>query len=979
MLRPSGLPLRSLAEVGARLGTEARGAGSRDLDEPVVSGVSLDSRAVRPGDLYAAPAGSRAHGADFAAAAAAAGAVACLTDEAGAARSLAAGLATYVVPAPRAVLGGLAAWVYGEPADDLTLIGITGTNGKTTTAHLLDGGLRAAGLRTGLVGTIETRVGDDVLPSVRTTPEAPELQALLAVMREHGVRAVAMEVSSHALAMGRVDGTTYDVAVFTNLSEDHLDFHADLEDYFAVKATLFTPARSRLGVIDVDDAYGRRLVGLATVPVVTVSPSGGAADWRVEDVELRPDGGRFVLAGPDALRLDCSTALAGDFNLANAALAVVALVQAGVDPRKAAAGVASCPGVPGRMERVEAGADGPLALVDFAHSPDALRAAARHRTGAGRRRWPARRRPRLRRGPRPGQAAGYGCDRGARCRCRRPHQRQPALRGPAADHRRGPRGRGPGAGRGRRRAGRGRAGPADRHPAGSVAGRARRRARGGRQGSRDRPGGGRGRPPVRRPRGARRGAPGGHLVSRLSLAEIAQAVGGTVGGGDPSVTVAVDRTAVDSRAVEPGGLFVAVDGERVDGHDFVAAAVAGGAVAALVARDVPEPHVQVDDPVPALGRLARGHVDALLPGLAVVGVTGSSGKTSTKDLLAAVLEPLGPTVAPRGSLNTEVGVPITALRADVATRHLVVEMGARGPGHVAELCRITPPRIGVVLNIGAAHAGEFGSPEATARAKSELVAALPSAAEGGVAVLNADDPLVAAMSEVTAARVVRFGLGPDADVRAVDVRLDGSGRPTFTLRAGDRDPVEVALPLHGAHHVSNALAAAAVGLELGATPADVSAALATAVPRSRWRMEVVERADGVTVVNDAYNANPDSVRAALAALTAIAGERRSWAVLGEMLELGAASTAEHEQVGRLARRSGVGRLVVVGEGARAVHTGALAEGAVDGEGSVVVADVRAALDLLSDAVQPGDVVLVKASRSSGLEKVAEGLLAEAGR
>ncbi len=467
-------------------------------------------------------------------------------------------------------------------------------------------------------------------------------------------------------------------------------------------------------------------------------------------------------------------------------------------------------------------------------------------------------------------------------------------------------------------------------------------------------------------------------MSRMSLAEIAQAVGGTVGG-DPSVTVAVDRTAADSRAVEPGGLFVAVDGDRVDGHDFVAAAVAGGAVAALVARDVPEPHVLVDDPVPALGRLARGHVDALLPGLVVVGVTGSSGKTSTKDLLAAVLEPLGPTVAPRGSLNTEVGVPITALVADGHTRHLIVEMGARGLGHVAELCRITPPRIGVVLNIGAAHAGEFGSPEATARAKSELVAALPSAADRGVAVLNADDPLVTAMSEVTAARVVRFGLGPDADVRAVDVQLDGSGRPAFSLLAGDHDPVEVTLPLHGAHHVSNALAAAAVALELGATPGEVAAALATAVPRSRWRMEVVERADGVTVVNDAYNANPDSVRAALAALTAMAGERRSWAVLGEMLELGAASTAEHEQVGRLARRAGVARLVVVGEGARAVHSGALAEGAVDGEGSIVVADVPAALELLTHAVQPGDVVLVKASRSSGLEKVAEGLLAEAGR
>jgi UDP-N-acetylmuramoyl-tripeptide--D-alanyl-D-alanine ligase len=242
-------------------------------------------------------------------------------------------------------------------------------------------------------------------------------------------------------------------------------------------------------------------------------------------------------------------------------------------------------------------------------------------------------------------------------------------------------------------------------------------------------------------------------------------------------------------------------------------------------------------------------------------------------------------------------------------------------------------------------------------------------------VLNADDPLVAAMAGVTPARVVTFGLGPDAGVRADEVRLDPLGRASFLLRAGDLGAVEVTLPLHGAHHVGNALAAAAVALELGATPAGVADALATATPRSRWRMEVVERADGVTVVNDAYNANPDSVQAALAALAAMANGRRTWAVLGEMAELGAASPAEHEQVGRLARKSGVTRLLVVGAGARGMHSGALAEGAVDGEGSIVVADVPAALELLTAELRPGDLVLVKASRSSGLERLAEELLA----
>jgi UDP-N-acetylmuramoyl-L-alanyl-D-glutamate--2,6-diaminopimelate ligase len=381
-LRPAGVPARSLADIAARLGTaDPDGAGTATE----VRGVTHDSRAVRPGDVYAALPGSRAHGAEFAAQAAEAGAVACLTDPAGAERARAAGLATYVVEDPRRVLGPLAAWVYGEPAAALTTIGVTGTNGKTTTAYLLESGLRADGRRTGLVGTIETRIGDEALASVRTTPEAPDLQALLAVMRERGVTGVAMEVSSHALALGRVDGTTYDVAVFTNLSEDHLDFHADLDDYFTAKASLFTPERSRAAVVDVDDEHGAQLARRTAVPVVTVSPSGGPADWRVEDAEVGAGGSTFTLAGPDGLRLAAGTALVGDFNVANAALAVVALVQAGCDPQAAAAGVAACPGVPGRMERVGDGYDGPLALVDYAHSPDALeRLLATCRTLAGR-------------------------------------------------------------------------------------------------------------------------------------------------------------------------------------------------------------------------------------------------------------------------------------------------------------------------------------------------------------------------------------------------------------------------------------------------------------------------------------------------------------------------------------------------------------------------------------------------------------------
>jgi UDP-N-acetylmuramoyl-L-alanyl-D-glutamate--2,6-diaminopimelate ligase len=361
----------SIAELAARLGAEPPEPPS----DAVVTGVTHDSRAVQVGDIYAALPGARTHGARFATVARDGGAVACLTDADGADEAAAAGLATYVVEDPRRVLGPLAAWIYGEPARALTTIGVTGTNGKTTTAYLLEAGLRAAGRATGLIGTIETRIGDEAVPSVRTTPESTDLQALFAVMLERGVDAVAMEVSSHALALGRVDGTTFDVAVFTNLSQDHLDFHPDLESYFQAKASLFTPEHARVAVLDVDDAHGARLAGLAAeagLPVVTVSPGGNPkAAWRVQDVVGAATGSTFTLRGPGDVAVRAGTRLLGVFNVDNAALAVVALVAVGADPAVAAAGVAACPGVPGRMERVETGAKF-LALVDYAHSPDSL-------------------------------------------------------------------------------------------------------------------------------------------------------------------------------------------------------------------------------------------------------------------------------------------------------------------------------------------------------------------------------------------------------------------------------------------------------------------------------------------------------------------------------------------------------------------------------------------------------------------------------
>ena len=459
----------------------------------------------------------------------------------------------------------------------------------------------------------------------------------------------------------------------------------------------------------------------------------------------------------------------------------------------------------------------------------------------------------------------------------------------------------------------------------------------------------------------------------LSLGEVAGVVRGDVSPGDADVLVE-GPVVVDSRLAAPGGLFVALVGERVDGHAYVDAARAAGAVATLATRPVPGPHVVVDDAVIALGRLARAVVDrlALAGDLQVVGLTGSSGKTGTKDLLAQVLATSGATVAPEGNFNNEIGLPLTALTADGGTRYLVMEMGARGAGHIRYLAGITPPRVGLVLNVGAAHASEFGSLQDTARAKSELVQALPDDRVGGVAVLNADDPLVVAMAQATGARVVTFGVRAPADVRAQDVTLDPLGRARFTLVAGDAR-AGVSLQVHGGHQVSNALGAAAVALEVGLDLPSVAAALSAATARSRWRMEVTERPDGVTVVNDAYNANPDSMLAALRTLQVMgrSGERRTWAVLGEMAELGPGGASAHEDLGRAVSRLAVSRLVVIGSAAAGIHAGAVAAGSRD---AALVDDVDAALALLRDELRPGDVVLVKASRSVGLEKLAAALL-----
>ena len=378
-LRPRRVPLRPLAGLAVLLGVKTAG---RDAPGPLtaasgsrgVCGITHDSRRVHPGDLYAALPGASYHGGRFCAQAAGAGAAAVLTDPAGKELAIRSGLPVFVVSNPRARLGEVASWIYGHPSGRLTLIGVTGTSGKTTTTYLLESGLRTAGHLTGLVGGVQTRIGDVTADSALTTPEATDLQALLAAMVEQGVTAAAMEVSSHALAQGRVAGTSYDVAVFTNLSQDHLDFHETIDAYFAAKAALFTPDYARAGVVNLDDEHGRILAAAPRIPLTTYSAAGHpAADWRAADVRGGSDGSAFRVVGPGGVEADASVALPGPFNVANALAAIVALVESGVGIATAVRGVAACPGVPGRLERVEAGQDFTV-LVDYSHKPGAVRA-----------------------------------------------------------------------------------------------------------------------------------------------------------------------------------------------------------------------------------------------------------------------------------------------------------------------------------------------------------------------------------------------------------------------------------------------------------------------------------------------------------------------------------------------------------------------------------------------------------------------------
>ncbi|WP_433635491.1 UDP-N-acetylmuramoyl-tripeptide--D-alanyl-D-alanine ligase [Nocardia sp. CA-120079] len=454
----------------------------------------------------------------------------------------------------------------------------------------------------------------------------------------------------------------------------------------------------------------------------------------------------------------------------------------------------------------------------------------------------------------------------------------------------------------------------------------------------------------------------------MTLAEVAQATGGYLDGTSDELATVTASTAFDSRNVVAGGLFACLAGARTDGHNYAADAIGAGAVAVLATRPTGVPGVIVGDVVTAMSDLAR-EVAARYTGT-VLAITGSAGKTSTKDLLTQILARHGRVIATERSFNNEIGFPHTVLRVEADTDFLVLEMGARGKGHIEQLARIARPTIGAVLGVGSAHLGEFGTQEAIAEAKRELVEALD---EADTAVLNADDPLVRAMADHTIAHVLWFGTSADADVRAENVTLDDQARACFTLRY-DTDSAPVRLRVVGEHHLTNALAAAALALSAGVPLSAVVEALNEATLLSGSRMEVSTRGDGVTIINDAFNASPESVSAALRSLAIIAADDRpSIAVLGEMRELGDRAPQLHEEIGRQVAGLGIGQLITVGgNNAELMATAARQAGSTH---VAYVASKEQVLGLL-DALGDRDVVLIKGANSAALFETAAALSAQ---
>lgn len=949
---------------------EARLIGSTETGRTAVGAVREDSRAIEPGDVFVAVRGLRADGHEYVRAAAEAGAVAVVVEHEVDLSGTDA--AQVLVPHGGKALGILTARRAGRPADRLTLIGVTGTNGKTTTTYLIEEILRAAGHRPGVIGTVSYRYGGSEFPAAYTTPTPDELHRVFGAMVDAGCTHAVLEVSSAALAMDRLAGVTFAAAGFSNLTQDHLDLHGSMEAYRAAKRRLFEDhlAPDGVAVAVADDAEGPAMLAAAAQArrvAVTLSSDTPALPEGVEvvraaDAESTIDGVRARLETPRGPLAIASRALIGSYNVANAALATALCDAIGIDRDAIVRGIGDLSGVPGRVERVanDAGLD---ILVDYAHTPDALanvldavRPLTRRRLicvfGCGGDRDPGKR-------PLMGAAVAERADlavvtsdnpRTEEPRAildqilpavPNPHfvdvDRQTAIRAAIADAC-------PGdvvviAGKGHEdyqiladgKGGTYKIHFDDREEAAAAA--------------------------AQRP--------------RYALADVTDATGGAATGPDATFS----RVVIDGRSAAPGDLYVAIEGERFDGHDFFRQAVENGASGVVAARgkapaDLGTSAIEVDDTTAALGALgrlarqrwadARASAGRSAP---LVGVTGSTGKTTTKSLMAAALGPLGSVLAPRGSLNNETGVPLSLLGLREYHAAAVIEMGMRGLGQIAYLVGLAEPTVSVVVNAGTAHLSELGTTDNIARAKSEIYAGIGE--RGGVAIAPASDERLLAPARASGARVITFGeADEDPDVALLEYHPTGGGADIVLAYHEQR--VAGSLRMVGRHNGINAACAIAAALAAGVEFERAVAELPRAQP-PEMRAEIRDVA-GRKVMVDCYNANPQSMGAALATLTEVRGGHRAIAVVGDMLELGDLADKAHREAGADAARRGV-TVVGVGELGKLI-----VEGARDAGGDAVVAeDPAQAAQLAFERTSLGDWLLVKASRGMRLERVVEAL------
>ncbi len=924
--------------------------GTRDLD---ILRIVSDSRNVAPGDLFVALPGSLQEGRQFVPQAIRNGAVAVLTEHAETTcRNT--DVAWIEVPDARAALSALAAHFFGHPSAKMTLIGVTGTNGKTTTTFLIRAMLNAAGFKTGMMGTIGHDLAGETRPATHTTPDALSLQSLFSDMRDRGVTHVAMEVSSHALDQRRTEGCQFQAAVFTNLTQDHLDYHGNMDAYFSAKRKLFDQMDRQKGraVINLDDPYGGQLkqalpgrnLGFGMTPPADIYPT---------SLVLDQGGIRMHVVTPMGA-LDVASPLMGRHNAYNLLAAIGVGVVLSLSKEQIVDGISALSAVPGRFEKIDAGQDF-LVIVDYAHTEDALCRLLATAAALSPRRI----------------VTVFGCG-GDRDRGKRPKM-------------------------------------------GSIAGQMSDAV----ILTSDNP---RSEPPLSiieeieagvKTTGTpyqivpdRRAA----IVAAISTArtgeiviiagkghETIQIIGNqTLPFDDREVArnAVMDRScgrqsyrrqyashtwpmsspiSIDSRTIREGDLFVALCGPRFDGHDYVESALQKGAAAAIVSnaayhlrRDLWAPFLAalicVEDPLTALQEMARtrrAHFDG-----PVVGITGSNGKTTTKEMTAAILSCGGPVLSTAGNFNNQIGLSLSISRLSVEHRAAVLEMGISRKGEMRLLCQIATPTVGLITNIGPAHLEFLENVEGVAAEKGVLFESVQTA------IVNMDDPKLAPWAAPPAAgagslrECWTYGLERAADVMASAVvfRTDGM---TFDLhRHGIREG-NIFLPTYGRHQVYNALAAATVAYALSRTFEEIRVGLAGFRPPD-MRMQVQKIGD-VCILLDAYNANPASMRAALSALAALPNlSGRRIALLGDMLELGAVSESAHREVGEAAARSGVDALVAVGQWAEQMARGARQAGLTD------VSTYPDAESVVLKVV-PGDCLLVKGSRGMKMERVLQTL------